>query len=260
VDEIADRTAALGFEGVDLLVRKGHAVDPERPEGVTAASRAFAQRRLTLKMVTTDLVDPDPGAGRLLEACAAAGARLVRIGFYHYTPELGYTRCLEDARRRLAGLAALAERSGLKLLVQLHHGTIHSSGALTAALLRGLESGVGTYLDPGNQVKEGWEDWRLTLDLIGEGLACVGVKNAGWVPAGNGEAGQRVWQARWVPVREGLAPWPDILGHLARSRYRGLLSFHAPYEGQLAQVLAQAADDLAFARGLLGAPTVEPVS
>jgi sugar phosphate isomerase/epimerase len=246
---------------VDLLVREGQAVRPDRPADVPAAGRALAEEGLTLKMVTTDLVDPDPAARRLLEACAEAGARLVRLGFYRYHAEVGYARCLQDARGRLEGFAALAQRLGLTLLVQLHHGTIHSSGALTAALVHELPPHlVGAYADPGNQVKEGSEDWRLTLDLLGGRLHCIGVKNAAWVPAGTGTAGQRLWQAGWVPLPQGQAPWPEILSDLVGRGYRGLLTFHAPYQGSLTEVLQRAADDLAFVRGLLPAPTAELVS
>jgi sugar phosphate isomerase/epimerase len=217
---MAERIAGLGLDGVDLLVRDGTPVVPGAPHDVAAAADRFRRADLRLDMVTTDLLEPGEPAWALLGACAWAGVPLVRLGFYRYDAALGYSACRERARRCLAAFAEYAERAGVVLALQLHQGTIHASAALAAALLDGLGPAVGIYADPGNQVKEGGEDWRLTLDIAGAGLRCIGVKNAGWY---RGEDG---WRAEWVRLGEGIVPWAAVLAHLRDSAYDGVISLH----------------------------------
>lgn len=212
---LAARLADVGADGADLLVRPGYS----GPSDIGAVSRELERAGLGLDVVSTDLLEVDDSAHRVLGACAQAGAGLVRVGFYRYDPDVGYRHGLDQARRRLAGLARLAARVGVRLAVQLHHGTLHSSAALAVRLTEDLPD-VWFYADPGNQVKEGSEDWRLMLDLLGARVACVGVKNAAW-------SGDRF---EWQPFAEGgVVPWPSILQDLRDRGYGGPLSLHVHY-------------------------------
>lgn len=257
IEEIGDSAADLGFDGIDLLIRPGHQVEPDAPEAVAAAVRRLGEDGLAVPMATTDLTDAAGSAERVLAACAAAGIGLVRLGYWKYVPDRGYASCFEAARRDLDGLARLAERTGVRLAIQLHGDTIHGSGAQTAALLTGHDpSLVGAYPDPGNQVvQDGREDWRFTFDVLRPWLCCVGVKNGGWFPAELSASGQRRWRSDWLGVPDGMVPWDDIAAHLARSGYDGLLSFHSHYETPLPQVLDQTRVDLGFMRRAIGAKT-----
>lgn len=214
---LADRLASLDVAGADLVVREGQAVDPARPNGIVAFADALARHGLRLEVVTTDLLAPDPTAERIFGACAEANVGLVRAGFYRYDPTLGHRRCLEDARRGLGGLAELAARQGVRLALQLHHGTVHASAAHALMVLDGTD--VAVYADPGNQTKEGSEDWRLNLDLLGDRLACMGVKNSAW----------RGDKCDWVALADGTISWREILAGLAERGFTGPLSLHVHY-------------------------------
>jgi sugar phosphate isomerase/epimerase len=240
-DELAGRLAELGADGADLVVRDGQTVTPADPRGIITAGRALERVGLGLDVVTTDLVDADPTAERILAACAEAGVRLVRTGFFRYHPDRGYARCLEAARRGLAGLARVADRHGVRLAVQLHHRTIHPSAAHALRLIGDLD--VQIYADPGNQAKEGSEDWRLSLDLIGHRLACLGVKNAAWWRGADG------WTCDWVPLADGVVPWPGIIAGLRDRGYPGPLSLHVHYPAP--DLPAALRTDLTVLRGLV---------
>lgn len=239
--ELADRLAELGVDGADLVVRDGLTVTPADPRGIVTAARVLERVGLRLEVVTTDLVYADPNAERILGACAEAGVSLVRAGFFRYHPDQGYARYLELARRELAGLARIAADHGVRLAVQLHHGTIHPSAAHALRLIGELGS-VLVYADPGNQAKEGSEDWRLSLDLIGDRLACVGVKNAAW------RHGSEGWACEWVPLAGGVVPWPDIITGLRERGCTGPLSLHVFYPTP--DLTAALRNDLAYLREL----------
>ncbi|TBG95869.1 sugar phosphate isomerase/epimerase, partial [Rhizobium leguminosarum] len=42
LEKAAGITAGLGFDCADLLIRDGHAVSPDRPEGIANAVKLFA--------------------------------------------------------------------------------------------------------------------------------------------------------------------------------------------------------------------------
>ncbi|TDE03110.1 sugar phosphate isomerase/epimerase family protein [Jiangella asiatica] len=263
LESVGEAAADLGFDGIDLLIRPGSSVVPDEPAGIPAAVLAIARAGLRVPTATTDLTSVDVSglkegrgaAEAVLGACAEAGIGLVRLGYWYYDGTRPYRKLFDDARRDLDGLERLASRFGLVLTVQLHGGTIHSSGALTARLLEGHDPALlGAYIDPGNQaVQDGREDWRLTFDLLAPWLRCVGVKNGGWAAAGTDPSGQRLWSSDWLGVPDGCVPWHDILAYLTRSAYEGPLSFHGHYELPFEHVLDQTRTDLRYVRRLLEA-------
>jgi sugar phosphate isomerase/epimerase len=252
--EIAAKAAMLEFDGIDLLVRPGHQIEPDGADAIGAAVRRLRGEGLDVPMVTTDLYDPEAyPADRVLGNCAGAGVRLVRLGYWRYDPKRGYVAVFADARRHLDALERLARAHGVCLLIQVHGGTIHSSGALTARLLDGHDPAhLGAYPDPGNQaVQEGREAWRLTFDLLRPWLRCVGVKNGGWFPAEVRPSGQRRWESDWLGLADGMVPWDEIIPYLVESGYDGLLSLHSHNPLPYAQVLDQTRTDLRYVRRLL---------
>ena len=254
--EIAEAAAGLGFDGIDLLVRDGSCISPGDPEGMAAAARTFADAGVPVRMVTTDLTDPaNYPAAQVLAACADSGVRLVRLGYWPYLPDQGFAKLVDAARRDLDALEELARRYDCTLLIQLHGETIHSSGATAMQLLVDRDPAViGAYPDPGNQaVQDGREDWRLTFDLLGPWLRCVGVKNGGWFPARLADSRQRNWHADWLSLTEGMVRWDEIVPGLAARGYTGLLSLHSHYEAPYDQVLDVTGADLRYLRRLLAA-------
>jgi sugar phosphate isomerase/epimerase len=251
IEEIGALVADLGFDGIDLLIRAGHQVEPDAPEAIAGTVRLLKEAGLAVPMATTDLTDPAQlPAEQLMATCAESGISLIRLGYWKYDPRRGYAACFETARRQLDALQCLAAKTGVRLALQLHGNTIHGSGAQAAALLEGHDpTHVGAYPDPGNQVvQDGREDWRFTFDILRPWLCCVGVKNGGWFPAELAPSGQRHWRADWLGVPDGMVPWDEIMAHLVETGYAGLLSFHSHYEVPLSQALDQSRLDLQFIR------------
>lgn len=251
IDDIATTGHALGFDGIDLLIRKGHQVEPDHPEQAASAVKTLEAAGLSVPMATTDITDPSQyPTEALFSACADAGIDVIRLGYWKYDPATGYQSILDSARKDLDKLSTVARKTGVKLAVQLHGGTIHGSGAQTAALLADHDPQVlGAYPDPGNQVvQDGREDWRFTFDILKPWLCCVGVKNGGWFPAELAASGQRHWTSDWYGLSEGMVPWDEIIPALSDSGYDGLLSFHSHYEVPFEQVKTQTRLDLEFIR------------
>jgi sugar phosphate isomerase/epimerase len=253
--EIGESAAALGFDGIDLLIRPGFTTSPDDPAGIVKAVKDLKVASLSVPNATTDVTDPARyPLEQVLGACSEAGIGMVRLGFWTYDGSRPYRELADEAKRHLDQHERAAERHGIKLTLQLHGGTIHCSGALAMRLLDGRDpQRIGAYIDPGNQtVQDGHEQWRLTFDLLGPWLSCVGVKNGGWFPAETHDSGQRLWQSDWFGVADGAAPWHEIAGHLVKRGYDGPLCFHGHYHLPLAQVLDQTGADRRYLKRLMG--------
>src|SRR5205085_716697 len=62
-----------------------------------------------------------------------------------------------------------------------------------------------------------------------------------------------VWQDVYVPLREGIVPWPEFFERLARTPFDGPISLHSEYQGKgswrnlnTTELIEQTAADLAF--------------
>jgi sugar phosphate isomerase/epimerase len=256
IEDFSDMTVEIGFDGIDLLIRAGHQLEPGAPEKITTAVRTIEGHGLKVPMATTDQTSPgDISVERVFGHCAEAGIKLIRLGYWKYDPRQRRDPLVARARADLEGLERLAERTGVRLAIQLHGGTIHGSGAQTADLLEGRNPAlIGAYPDPGNQVvQDGREDWRFTFDILEPWLCCVGVKNGGWYPGGLLTNGQRHWISDWCGLDEGMVPWDEILAHLVSSGYHGPLSFHSHYDVPLEQALDKTRADLRHIRRLIAA-------
>jgi sugar phosphate isomerase/epimerase len=233
---LAETLAAMRADGGEVVVRDGQAVTPAEPARLHDVAKEFARQGLDLGVVTTDLVRADDSADRILGVCAAVGAPLVRVGWWRYDPDQGYRSILERARRDLAALTRLARVHGVRLALQVHHGTIHPSAAHALRLADGLDD-LACYADPGNQAMEGGEDWRMSLDQLAGRVACVGVKNAAW----NGT------RLAWQPLADGgVVEWPQTLRALRERGHAVPLSLHAHYP--TADPAAAVARDLRYLR------------
>lgn len=256
VSEVGATCADLGFDSLDLLVRPGCTVDPAAAGTLPEVVRQLREQHdIPVSMVTTDLTDPAASeAESVLDGCARAGVDVIRLGYWNYNGRRPYAEVFADARRNLDGLEKLAQKHHVNLAIQLHGGTIHSSGAATRSLLDGHDPEyLGAYPDPGNQaVQDGREDWRLTFDVLGPWLCCVGVKNGGWFPSTIASTGQRAWLSDWLGIADGMVPWADILSHLADTDFSGILSFHSHYEMPLPQVFDQTKADLHYVQRIVG--------
>src|SRR5436190_24216600 len=80
-DALAQAAAELGFDGVDLTVRKGGHVEPARvAQDLPPLVAKLRQHGLQVPMVTTDIVDAEtPFTADILKTIAELGIRYYRF-------------------------------------------------------------------------------------------------------------------------------------------------------------------------------------
>ncbi len=190
-------------------------------------------------------------AERVIWAATIMGAPMVRLGVPRYDRSRPYAELYDQAREDLEGASRLAAAYGVKVLVEIHMGTIIPSAGLAFRLLDGLDSDlIGAIYDPGNMVCEGFEAWRMGMELLGPYLAHVHVKNYSWAPAGEPDArGTLPWAPQPAPLPRGMVDWGQVLEDLRATGYDGYLSledFDSSTETE-----AKLRADVAYLRSLL---------
>lgn len=265
--EAARRIAAIGYDGIEWRITDQ---DEANPPGFWAGNRATwpltglegavseiaritREAGLEFSGIGGYTLAPDrDDVRRTLRATAELGAGQVRVRI-PFNDVQDYRTVFAQTRDDLEWAAAEAGALGVKVLVELHHQTISSSASAALRLVDGIDPRtIGVIHDLGNLVIEGQEDTRAGLQLLGEYLAHVHVKNAVWQRTGQtGLDGDVRWESAWAPLREGIASVPDYFRALAEVGYDGWVTLEdfstgAPLEERLT-------DDLAFLRASAGA-------
>jgi sugar phosphate isomerase/epimerase len=150
------------------------------------------------------------------------GAPQIRVSAGSWPAEGTYAEAFAKAKKFLEETQTLAKQYGVKVVIEIHHGTIVPSAGLAYRLVSSFDPAyVGVIHDAGNMVYEGFEAYRLGLELLGPYVAHVHLKNAAWQRPSDGG----VWHCTWAPLEDGVVDWPALFAALRTVGYTGWLSF-----------------------------------
>lgn len=253
VENLIQLARRLGADGLDLAVRKGHAVNPENARAtLSPAMKRVREAGLSILLVSTEtsLSDPaHPTVEPILAACGEAGVPFVKIGYFNWRAGEDYGERLDDGRRKLEAFGRLAEKHGVTVCYHTHSGGHLGSNA--SGLMRLLDGAdprrIGAYVDRGHMAANG-ESWPMGLAMAGAYLKVIGGKDIGWYrePTGGGAK----WTRRFVPFREGLVDWTATFRDLRAAGFDGPVTMHGEYDLPMTpeQHVEMFADDIAVAR------------
>jgi sugar phosphate isomerase/epimerase len=240
---LADLVKGMGFDAVELPVRPGFQVVPERvTEDLPAAARVLQQHGVRLASVA------GPTDEATLAACAAAGVPLIRVCLSIPAAE-GYLVAEARLQREFDALVPLLERYGVAIGVQNHcDACVANAMGLRHLIERYDRRHVAAVWDAAHNALNG-EDPELAIDIVWSHLAMVNLKNAFWRRVNGPEALDVTWRPFWTTGRQGLASWPRVAAELRRRNWQGCLCLTAEYsDHDSTDRLIR--DDLAYAREL----------
>ncbi len=161
---------------------------------------------------------------RLMRIMRDNGVKGLRIAGSSHDGKTNYRDQFAAMRRGYEHLETLARNYGVRACVEQHHETLAPTVSACMRLVDGLDPRhIGVILDPGNAVAEGFETYRLAVEMLGDYLAEVHVKNGIMVPAGRSAGGFAQWKAQWGGLRDGLANFEELGGVLRRQKFNGYL-------------------------------------
>ncbi|WP_127588757.1 sugar phosphate isomerase/epimerase family protein [Paenibacillus koleovorans] len=241
-EQLADAAKAAGLHGIEWRFKGTPAevrdqapsfwgnnlcsIDPELSDEETlqfkqvTESRGLVVAGLTPYLNNLDLAETE----HAFRKAKLIGAAAIRVGVAGYDGSTPYPELYEKTVRYLKEAEQMAKQFGVKGLVETHHNTISPSASLAHRLVSHCDSDhIGVLFDPGNMVHEGYEHWRMGLELLGPYLAHVHVKNTGWFENGQREDGTVRWESRWAPLAAGSVDFAAVLKHLKAVGYDGWL-------------------------------------
>lgn len=209
------------FWGNNMCTLDPNASDAE----LDAWLKMTKDRGIEVTSVTPYLTCGDIAATeRVLYIARRLGAKFIRLGVPHYHRSTDYSTLFSKAIRYLEQASELCKQYGVKGLIETHHVTIAPSASLAYRLVERFDPDtVGVLFDPGNMVHEGYENYRMGLELLGPYLAHVHVKNAKCAAGDRRDDGSLAWQMSWTGVADGIVDWKQVITDLKAVGYDGML-------------------------------------
>lgn len=201
-DELADRIAEAGFDGIEAPIRKGGHVAPvEAADKLPALAEALTARGLKLTIMASDINDPDdPITRRVIRTAATLGIPQYRMAYYKYDLKKPIVAQVRELRPKFAALAAMNHDYGIQGLYQNHAGRNYFGAALwdLHSVLTGIPTpDLAVAYDLRHAIAEAGMSWPTTLELIRDKIAAIYVKDFQWdvnnltnVPLGQGRVGR----------------------------------------------------------------------
>jgi sugar phosphate isomerase/epimerase len=229
VADAARLAADMGFDGIDLTVRKGGHIDPTRAaEDLPRAVETIRTTGLEVPMVTTDIVTAQSEhAGEILRTISSLGIRAYRWGGFRLDPSRSIPDQLEATRGPVRDLAALNRSHGVCAMYHIHSG----AGLLGASIwdlylvLKSFDPDVvAVNFDIAHATIEGGlGGWRNSASLMAPFTRGIALKDFYWEKGADG-----AWQPRWCPIGEGMVNFAEYFRTLGAG-FRGPIQLHLEY-------------------------------
>jgi sugar phosphate isomerase/epimerase len=242
---LAQAVKKLGFGGVDLTVRPGGHVRPERaPEDLPKAVAAIRAEGLSVPMITTALTSAhDPTAKPILSTAGKLSIPFFKPGYYKYS--FADVRVeLQKAMNDFRSLTEASKQSGVQCGFHNHEGYVGAQLWDVAQTIDQLDpKWVGYYFDIRHAVAEGGgAGWKIALNLAAPRIKMIAVKDSYWEKSGKG------WRQVNCPLGQGMVDWKAYFKALRQANFQGPISLHLEYEITGATTAAQEENTLAAAQ------------
>src|SRR6266508_3234616 len=242
-EEAVDVLRELGYDGIEWRVTdQGPSAD--RAPGFWAGNRctwpleSFVEDAPRIRELTEQAGLAMPSVGtyvtcedvqaveRAMQGAARLGAPQLRVNVPKYDGTTSYLRLRDRSVAQYREVAEMAKRYGVRALIEIHHGSLTPSASAAASFLGHFDPRyVDAIHDAGNMVHEGYEQYRLGLEVLGPYLAHVHLKNAAWHSVGMRPDGSAEWLATWAPISRGVVDMASVFQALRGVGYDGWVSF-----------------------------------
>ncbi len=164
----------------------------------------------------------------VVRAAGKVGVKMVRFGLIMFDQSktgMDYPTHFEYMRNKLREAEPVLKENNVKLVIEMHHGTLTASASAAARMLEGFDPNYyGLIYDVGNQVYEGYEDYLKSFQLLGDYIAHVHLKNAYMKADGEDEFGATKWVGVSAPLKKGQADIKKFFEAMAAVGYDGSVS------------------------------------
>lgn len=243
IEESLQILSELGYDGVEWRVAE---IPAEEPKEIPFAGRYWVYNKSTVDINTivekaeelkalcdqygievfslTSYLPPSEieKIEQVLKAAQIMGCPKIRVFPPQYDEKTNYNEAFSAMRQNAEELEKLARQYGVKIIFEIHMDNLLASPSSARRMLEGLDPNcLGLIFDPGNMVNEGFENYKKSLDMLGDYVAHVHVKNGILERDGVDELGAAKWKRVWTPLKEGMADLKKFFQVLQASGYDG---------------------------------------
>ena len=226
--EMARFVKDLGFDGVDLTVRKGGHVPPDKVEYLLpGAIEKIKKEGLSVPMMATNINDPDdPLTEKVLKTAGEHGIRYYRMAYYRFKKGEALLKQLDGFKDKVKRLAELNEKYNVIGTYQNHSGNYVGASIWDFwYVIKDMPSDwIGIQFDIRHAVVEGGLSWKKDMELVKDWIKCSVVKDFVWEKKEDG-----VYKVKNVPVGEGMVPWKEYVSEAGDMNLKGPVSLHIEY-------------------------------
>ncbi len=154
------------------------------------------------------------------------GAKQLRVGVPGYDGKSSYLKIRDRALHQYVEVAEMARKYEVRALIEIHMGNITPSASAAMAFVHNFDPKyVGVIHDAGNMVYEGFEQYGIGLELLGQYLGHVHLKNSRWEISGVRPDGSTGWRPASAPFDKGIVDVTALFKALKGIGYDGWVSF-----------------------------------
>ena len=228
--EAAQLAAGIGYDALDLTVRKGGHVLPERvKEDLPKAVEAIRAAGMDAPMITAGIMDINsPNAEDILKTASSLGIKRYRWGGFRYDTAKPIPQQISEFRAMSKDLAALNRQHGVCAMYHTHSGVGQFGASMWDIwmVLKDLDhDAVSVNLDIAHATIEGglggWINSSRLLLPVSRGIA---IKDFRWEKNAAGK-----WAVRWCPLGEGMVNLAEFLKIVKAENFSGPLQVHMEY-------------------------------
>jgi sugar phosphate isomerase/epimerase len=223
IDELGKRVAGLGLDGVELPVRPGFQVTPDRAFAelptAAAALRSHGVEIVTIASEPTEAI---------IRACGAAGVPTIRT-MARIDMTIGYRESVKRLQEEYQRLTPLLLDAGVRIGVQNHCGYYVGSAVGLIDLVAPLDpKAVGIVLDFAHCALEG-EPVDMAIEICGDRTILANFKSAYRRRTNGLNAEEAEWKIDWTTAKDSLYSWKRAVAELAGRGYAGDYCLCAEY-------------------------------
>lgn len=230
IPEMADAAKDVGFDAIDLTVRKDGHIEPENAaKELPKAVEIIRNKGLDVEMITTGISSVrSPYAEEILKACAASRVSHFRWGGWTYDRSITVESQMAHYRDVAKPLAKLAASNGLTGIYHTHSGIDQFGASIwdIHAVLKDIQPGsLAINYDIGHATIEGgYGGWINSTRLCSSLMKGVAVKDFRWERNDKGQ-----WRPAWKPIGQGMVDFKGFFQLLVKQKFQGPMQIHFEY-------------------------------
>ena len=225
--DLAEAAAEMGFDGIDLAVRPGGHVEPEKvEEDLPKAVEAMKKAGLSPSHMTTAVNDANNATDKkLLTTAARLGFKFYRMNWYNYPENKSMPDALKELAVNVNGLGQFNSQLGLTGYYQNHAGL--NVGSVIWEIYELIKDAdkehIGVQYDIRHAVLEGAESWQKGFKMMAPRIKNISLKDFRWQQK-NGK-----WMVEDVPIGQGMIDFASYFKMLKQAGISVPVSMHVEY-------------------------------